>query len=189
MESLFHGNEFLATFIFFAVCFLQPILLPMPEAATVTAGSAVFGSLPAACISFVGTLSGIIVAYFIAKIGGQKLIQKLVKEKHLEQYKSYVSRNEICILMILFIIPILPDEIICFGAGISGVNFLKFLIIAGTAKLITSFSLAYSVDLAQSLSLTNTQFILFSIGIIGLVMVTSYISKKVLIKRNKAVDL
>lgn len=189
MESLFHGNESLATFIFFSICFLQPILLPMPEAATVTAGSAVFGSLPAACISFVGTLSGIIGAYFIAKIGGQKLIQRLVKEKHLNQYKSYVSRNETCILLILFIIPILPDEIICFGAGISGVSFKKFLIIASAAKLITSFSLAYSVDFAQTMSLTNTQFILLVIGIIGLVMLTSFISKKLLLKRNKAFDL
>ncbi|TDL65049.1 DedA family protein [Rhodococcus qingshengii] len=126
MENLFHGNQLMVAFIFFTICFLQPILLPIPEAATVGAGTAVLGSLPAASISFVGTLSGIIIAYFIAKIGGQKLIRKLVKEHHIKQYERYVSRNEISILLTLFVIPILPDEIICFGAGISGVTLKNF---------------------------------------------------------------
>ncbi|PAE37507.1 TVP38/TMEM64 family protein, partial [Bacillus sp. 7884-1] len=118
MENLFHGNQLMVAFIFFSICFLQPILLPFPEAATIGVGTAVLGSLPVAINSFVGTLSGIIIAYFIAKIGGQKLIRKLVKEHQFKQYKRYVSRNEISILFILFVIPILPDEIICFGAGI-----------------------------------------------------------------------
>jgi uncharacterized membrane protein YdjX (TVP38/TMEM64 family) len=184
MESLFHGNEFVSMIIFFSICFLQPILLPMPEAATVTAGSAVFGSLTAACISFVGTLLGIIVAYFIAKTGGQKLIQMFVKEDHIKQYQRYVSKNEISILMILFVIPILPDEVICIGAGMSGLRFITFLIVASVAKLITSFSLAYSFDYAHSLDLTNIQFILLLIGIIGIIMLISHISKKALLKRN-----
>jgi uncharacterized membrane protein YdjX (TVP38/TMEM64 family) len=163
-------------------------LLPFPEAATVGAGSAVLGSLPAASISFVGTLSGIIIAYFIAKIGGQNLIRKLVKENHIKQYERYVSKNEISILLILFVIPILPDEIICFGAGISGVSFKKFLYIACVAKLVTSFSLAYSVDFAQSLSLTNTQFSILIIVILGIVMLTSFINKKMLLKRKHLKD-
>jgi uncharacterized membrane protein YdjX (TVP38/TMEM64 family) len=184
MEYLFQGNQLVVAFIFFTICILQPILLPFPEAATVGAGSAVLGSLPAASISFVGTLSGIVIAYFIAKIGGQKLIRKLVKENHIKQYQHYVARNEISILLILFVIPILPDEIICFGAGISGVSFKKFFVIACVAKLITSFSLAFSVDFAQSLALTNTQLGFLVIVILGIVMLTSLISKKMLLNRN-----
>jgi uncharacterized membrane protein YdjX (TVP38/TMEM64 family) len=187
MEYLFQGNQLVVAFIFFAICLLQPILLPFPEAATVGAGSAVLGSFPAASISFVGTLSGIMIAYFIAKKGGQKLIRKWVREKHMKQYERYVSRNEISILLLLFVIPILPDEIICFGAGIGGVSFKKFLFIACASKLITSFSLAYSVDFAQSLSLTQTQFSLLIIVILGFVLLTSLIIKKMLLKRRSKV--
>ncbi|MCM3690842.1 TVP38/TMEM64 family protein [Neobacillus niacini] len=184
MEILLHENQLVVAFIYFTICFLQPILLPFPEAATVGAGSAVLGSFPAACIGFVGTLSGIIFAYFIAKFGGQTIIRKWVKDHHLKQYERYVSRNEISILFILFMIPILPDEIICIGAGLSGVSFRRFLIIACIAKLITSFSLAYSVNFAQSLALTETQFSFLVIGILGIVLLTTVISKKMLLKRN-----
>ncbi|MBE4906531.1 VTT domain-containing protein [Bacillus luteolus] len=186
MESLLHGNEFIATLIFFLICFLQPILLPIPEAATVTAGSAILGAFPAACISFAGTLSGIIVMYFIAKIGGQKLIRKFVKEKQIQQYERYVSKNETSILLILFIIPILPDEIICVGAGLGGVNIKKFVIIAAISKILTSFSLAYSLDFAQSMSLTNSQLLLFIIGIASIIMLTSILRNKLLLKGSRS---
>jgi uncharacterized membrane protein YdjX (TVP38/TMEM64 family) len=184
MEILILGNEFVAGFIFFIICFLQPIFLPLPEAATVTACSAVFGSLVAACISFTGTLLGILTAYLLAKVGGQKLILRFVKERHLDQYQQFASRNETLILLILFIIPILPDEIICFGAGIARVSFKKFVFIAGIAKFITSFSLSYSVDYAQSLNLTNSEFIILVIGIVAIVMFTATLSKKLFLKRK-----
>jgi uncharacterized membrane protein YdjX (TVP38/TMEM64 family) len=64
------------------------------------------------------------------------------------------------------------------------VSFKKFLIIACASKLITSFSLAYSVDFAQSVSLTSNQFSVLLIVILGIVLLTSFISKKMLLKRN-----
>lgn len=78
MEHFLHGYQLVVAFFFFTICFFQLILLPFPEAATVGAGSAVLGFLPGASISFVGTLSGIMIAYFIAKFGGQMLIRKFI---------------------------------------------------------------------------------------------------------------
>lgn len=65
------------------------------------------------------------------------------------EFKNFVVKNEIVVLIGLFILPILPDEVICVGAGISGVSFKKFIIIAVLSKIITI--LAYS----QSVQLTN----------------------------------
>ncbi|WP_372464711.1 hypothetical protein [Peribacillus frigoritolerans] len=59
----------------------------------------------------------------------------------------------------MFIIPILPDEIICLGAGIGGVSFRRFILIASLSKLLTVSSLSYSVDLAKALSLTGQEVI------------------------------
>lgn len=50
-------------------------------------------------------------------------------------------------MILLFIIPILPDEIVCIGAGISKVNLKKFLIIALLSKSIIFFTLVYAVEL------------------------------------------
>lgn len=82
-------------------------------------------------------------------MGGNKLVNKLVEPKQLEKYKKFVVKNETSVLIGLFILPILPDEVVCVGAGVSGVSFKKFISIAVLSKIVTVF--AYS----QSLELTN----------------------------------
>lgn len=185
IEHVLRDHAPAAKVIYFLLCFAQPILLPIPEAVTVPAGSAVFGSLPAALLSFIGTMTGIIVMFYIARLGGQKVVLKLVKEKHLKKYQQYVGKSETIILSILFIIPILPDEIICIGAGVSGVSFVRFVIIASIAKLITSFLLAYSVELAKALSLSSSEIVLACSLILGSLFVISVCVKSIL-NNNKS---
>ncbi|MBL3641855.1 TVP38/TMEM64 family protein [Bacillus sp. RHFB] len=159
LKSVLGGITVKGKLLFLLICFLQPIMLPLPEAVTVPAGSTLFGSFTAAYLSFSGTISGIAVMFLIARIGGQKLTLKLVKEKHLQSYQEYVKKNETAILFLLFIIPILPDEIICLGAGIGGGSFRRFILIASLSKLMTATSLSYSVELAKFLSLTGQELI------------------------------
>lgn len=182
MEHVLKENTSFAKFLFFLICFSQPIILPIPEAVTVPAGSAVFGSFIAAFLSFLGTVAGIVVMFFITRIGGQRLVSKWVKEKQLRKYQKYVQRNETIILVLMFIVPILPDEIICVGAGISGVSFKRFFIIASISKFITSSVLAYSVQLAQSLSLTSSQLIMVCSMMMGIMFAASFILKRFLKK-------
>ncbi|MFJ8071488.1 TVP38/TMEM64 family protein [Peribacillus sp. NPDC096447] len=157
--SALEGTPLLSKLLFLLICFLQPIVLPLPEALTVPAGSAVFGSFTATYLSFFGTISGIAVMFLIARIGGQKLALRLIKEKHLQRYQKYMQKNETAILFLLFVIPILPDEIICLGSGIGGVSFSRFILIASLSKLMTASSLSYSVELAKALSLTGQELI------------------------------
>ncbi|WP_256941405.1 TVP38/TMEM64 family protein [Bacillus sp. EAC] len=184
VERILIDHISIAKLIFFTICFFQPIFLPIPEAVTLPAGSAVLGSFQGAYIGFLGSISGIVVMYFLARIGGLKLVAKFVKEKHLKRYQEYVSKNETIILTLMFIIPILPDEIICVGAGISKVSFKRFIIIASISKLVTSSLLSYSVYLAKLFSLSATQLIFGSSIIILFVFLLSFIIKKSIKKAN-----
>lgn len=177
-ERMLREYEAEGKFIFFLVCFLQPILLPLPEAVTLPAGSAVFGPAAAAFLGFTGTLSGIIVMFLTARIGGLKLVSRFIKERHLIKYQKYMEKNENTILMLLFIIPILPDEIICVGAGMGGVSFKKFLGIASISKMATSLLLAYSLSLANALSLSGSQLLLVVSVVIGVFYSVFHFYKK-----------
>lgn len=184
IEQILIDHKSTAKLLFFIICFLQPIFLPLPEAVTLPAGSAVLGSFEGAYLGFLGSISGIVVMYFVARIGGLKLVSKLIKEKHLKSYQEYVSKNETIILTLMFIIPILPDEIICVGAGISKVSFKRFLIIAMLSKFVTSTLLSYSVYLAKLFSLTTSQLVLASSIIITFIFLLSLIIKKSIKKAN-----
>lgn len=174
LENLLLEYGSMAKFLFFLLCLAQPIILPLPEAVTIPAGSVAFGASSSFYLGFTGTLTGIIIMFFIARYGGMKVASKLVKEKHLTRYQEYVRKKETVILALLFIIPVLPDEIICVGAGIGAVSFKRFLVIASLSKLMTSFVLAYSVSLAKFLDLTPTQLLLSCSVIMGMVFFTSF---------------
>ncbi|WP_254178779.1 TVP38/TMEM64 family protein [Cytobacillus oceanisediminis] len=178
LERMLREYEAEGKLIFFLVCFLQPILLPLPEAVTLPAGSAVYGPAAAAFLGFTGTLSGIIVMFLTARIGGLKLVSRFIKERHLIKYQKYMEKNENTILMLMFVIPILPDEIICVGAGMGGVSFKKFLGIAFISKMLTSLLLAYSLSLANALSLSGSQLLLVVSVMIGVFYSVSHLYKK-----------
>lgn len=179
-EGLLKENLQTAKYIFFFISFAQPILLPIPEAVTIPGASAVFGPAVAAAIAFPGTLLGISAMFFAARYGGRKFISRFIKEEQLEKYQQYVSKNETLIMFLLFIIPILPDEIICVGAGIGQVSPKRFLLIASISKLFTATLLAYSVELAEGLSLTAPQLMFGFSAIVFILFGISFITKKLL---------
>lgn len=173
-----------AKYIFFFISFAQPILLPIPEAVTIPGASAVFGPAVAAAIAFPGTLLGISAMFFAARYGGRKFISKFIKEEQLVKYQYYVSKNETLIMFLLFIIPILPDEIICVGAGIGQVSPKRFILIASISKLFTATLLAYSVELAERLSLTPPQLMFGFSAFVFILFWVNFLTKKLLSKER-----
>lgn len=188
LESLLNANISMAKLIFWVICFIQPIALPLPEPVTVVAGSSVLGSFTAFILAFSGTSAGIITMFFAARIGGMKIVSKLVNQKQLTRYHEYVEKSEVIVLAALFIFPILPDEIVCVGAGLSGVSVRRFMIIGIFSKLVTSFSLAYSIELAAVLSLTASQIVVITSGLAFTVVVLTLLIKRYWLEKD-AVDV
>lgn len=147
LESILTQYSDWAKLIYFFICFSQPIMLPLPEPVTIMAGSAVFGPMLGAIIGFSGTILGIIVMFFIGRFASNKFIGKLINENSLDKFNRYVRKHETIVLIALFILPILPDEVICIGGGLSSIKPFKFIVIAVISKIITSFSLAYSLSM------------------------------------------
>lgn len=183
-EGLLSEHLDTAKYIFFFLSFAQPILLPIPEAVTIPGASAAFGPAAAAAIAFSGTLLGVSAMFFAARYWGGKFISKLIKEEQLKKYQQYVVKNETLIMFLLFIIPILPDEIICVGAGIGQVSPKRFLLIASISKFFTATLLAYSVELAEGLSLTPPQLMFGSTALVLIFFGFIVVTKKLLSKER-----
>lgn len=178
-EGLFRKNIKIAKRIYFLICFFHPIALPIPEAVAVLAASSVFGSFYGFIIDFVGLFLGNATMFFLARYGGIKVVNRFIKTKHLSKYNNYVKKNETLFITILLIVPILPDEIVSVGAGITRVSTKKYLFIVGISKLVTSFLLAYSIKLKGLLSLSTAQIILLiSLTILIIFLLTTFIKRK-----------
>ncbi|SFO10779.1 Uncharacterized membrane protein YdjX, TVP38/TMEM64 family, SNARE-associated domain [Proteiniclasticum ruminis] len=137
VESVLKSYGRFSKAIYFLICFLQPIILPLPEPITITAGNVVFGKFIGFTLGFLGTVLGIVTMFFISRIANTKLKLTIINSKNLAKYNKLVKKNETFILILLFIFPILTDEIICIGAGLSRITFRKFLLTAVFSKFIT----------------------------------------------------
>ncbi len=162
--------------LFFLLCLLQPICLPVPEATTILSGTIMLGPNKAFFIALTGILIGIIFMYKITAYLSKKYLTKFKKNPKYKTYKKFVSTNPFLTTGILFAVPILPDEIVCIGAAIGGTPLKILLPIAVFAKTISIGMITYSSKLASMFSITQWQIILIEISFM---LLFAYIYNKV----------
>ena len=155
--------------LYFLLSFIQPILLFTPEMATIAGGSVALGPFKGFIIGYAGIISGIVVMYFIGNIGREKIVKKLIKEEQIAKFSNIARRNKTTTIAALFLFPVLPDNIICAGAGLTRISFRPFIIIAGITKLATTFIYAYSVEVFSLIPFSRSQIIIVIIIILALI--------------------
>ncbi len=133
--------------ILYAVfCFLQVVILPVPGSVTVAAGVALFGPLECSIYSFVGITLGSIVAFAIGRIIGYKAATWIVGEDALKKWLEKVKGKDNIILSLMFLLPMFPDDVLCFIAGLSTMTWKYFLIMITVTRLISVFTTSYSFN-------------------------------------------
>lgn len=177
MESVLSTYGGLGKAMYFIICFLQPIVLPLPEPVTITTGNVVFGKSTGFILGFLGTVLGIATMFIISRTANKILKLNIINSKNLESYNKLVRKNETLILILLFIFPILTDEIICIGAGLSLIEFRKFLSIAIFSKFFTIGLYSVSSGIVEEILKLN---LIYQLFIILTIIVIVIVFKKII---------
>ena len=134
-----------AVFWFIAFCFLQVVVLPVPGSVTVAAGVALFGPFKCAVYSFIGIVTGSIVAFAIGRWIGYKAVKWIVGKDSLDKWLEKLKNKDYLILSIMFLLPMFPDDILCFVAGLSSMTWPYFLVMIIVTRAISVLTTAYSI--------------------------------------------
>ncbi len=127
--------------IFIAIQFLQVVVLPIPSMVTIGAGVALFGPFYGAFYSLIGILSASIIAFFIGRHLGYKVVSWIIGEKSLQKGLQLVKGKDTIVLTFMFLFPFFPDDVLCFVAGLSTMS-VKFYLVMITATRITGIVLS-----------------------------------------------
>lgn len=133
--------------LFILFQFLQVIVLPVPAFVSTAAGVALFGATKAALCSFAGIVSGSIVAFFIGRKIGYKAVAWIVGKDALEKWLKKLKGKDNFILTAMFVLPLFPDDVLCFVAGLSTMTWQYFLTMIVLARIVGIAATCYSVDL------------------------------------------
>lgn len=137
----------MAAIIFIIFCFLQVVLLPVPGSVAIGVGVAMFGPLKCAIFSFIGIVLGSFLAFGIGRWVGYKAVCWIVGKDSLDKWLEKIKGKDYLILSIMFLLPMFPDDILCFVAGLSSMTWRYFLVMITVTRAIAVFSTAYSFEL------------------------------------------
>ena len=137
----------MAAFIYVLFCFLQVILLPVPGSIAVGVGVAMFGPLKCALFSLIGILLGSIAAFAIGRWIGYKAVCWIVGKESIDKWLKKLKGRDYLILSLMFLLPLFPDDVLCFVAGLSSMTWVFFIVMITVTRVISIFSTAYSFEL------------------------------------------
>ncbi len=151
--------------------YLQVVLLPIPSIVSTLAGVALFGAWKTLIYSFIGIWLGSITAFFVGRKLGYKAVSWMVGKETLDKWQKKLKGKDTLVLTTMFFLPIFPDDLFCFIAGLSTMKMGFFLVMISLSRLISIGATCFSLQLLP----LNTWWGLLSWGIILGVFITAFI--------------
>lgn len=115
---------------------LQVVLPVLPGFLGCIVGAALYGPVVGFLINYIGISAGSIIAYYLARRYGVKLVNKMIS---LEKYEKYIerinkSKSYSVVLFLAILLPLAPDDFLCYFSGLIDMPPKKFNAIIITAK-------------------------------------------------------
>ena len=133
--------------LFVVLQFLQVVILPIPSTVTVVAGAALFGPLVGSLLSLLGIVIGSLVAFLIGRYAGYPAVAWLIGKNTLDKWLNKIKGKDKLLLSAMFILPVFPDDVLCFVAGISSMSLPLFLGVIFISRVAAIFMTSYSISL------------------------------------------
>ncbi len=137
---------YMAVVIYIIMNILQVVVLPIPGFIAVGTGVALFGPLKTAIYSFIGITIGSLIAFFIGRILGYKVVRWLVGKETLDKWLKKVKNKDKVVLTFMFLFPFFPDDVLCFIAGLSTMSTKYFIIMIAVCRIISVIVTSYSIN-------------------------------------------
>jgi len=125
----------LAPVVFIAIQALQVIISPIPGEITGPVGGALFGTLWGLIYSTIGLTLGTLTCFAIGRKWGEPLVRPWFSEHHWNRLNFIVEAEGAIISFILYLIPGLPKDLVCYLFGISPMPFWIFAVVSTVARI------------------------------------------------------
>lgn len=113
-----------APLIFMAAQVIQVIVAPIPGQAVALAGGYVFGFWKGWMLTTAGLTLGSFLAMGLGRLLGKKFVRRVVSEKTLNRFDSLAGEGGYMTFFMIFLLPALPDDAVCFIAGLTRLKLL-----------------------------------------------------------------
>ena len=114
---------------YFFIQFLSVVAAPIPSNVTALAGAVLFGMWEAFLLTWLAVVAGSVLVFWLARVIGQPFVERLVSRKVADKYLELIQRKRDIFLILVFLFPFFPDDLICILAGLTDIPLRRFVVI------------------------------------------------------------
>lgn len=119
---------------FFLLQLLSVVLAPIPSNVTALAGGVLFGTLPAFLMTYAAVALGSVLVFALARGLGREAVNRFVGRKVSEKYREVIQSKTDIFLILAFLFPFFPDDVLCILAGLTNIPLGRFAVIVLAAR-------------------------------------------------------
>lgn len=128
---------------------LQVVVPVLPGYLGCAAGAVAFGSMTGFWCNYIGISAGSIISYFLARKYGMDIVLAMFPRQQYDKWSSRVKKSR-CYDFFLFmsiLLPLFPDDFLCYFSGLIKMNSKKFIwiILLGKPWCILAYSLIFGM--------------------------------------------
>ncbi len=178
-------QEYLATkgawmpVVYTVLQYLQVVILPIPSVLSTVAGVALFGPFQTMIYSLIGVLLGSFTGFFIGKRFGNKAVAWMIGEETMQKWQRKIKGKDYVLLTMMFILPVFPDDVLCFVAGLSTMTWRYFSVMIVFSRILQISLTCYSIDLIPFTTWWGflIWIVFFAVLLLGFVIVSKNIDR------------
>ena len=132
-----------AAVISFLLMILQSIAAPLPAFLITFANANLFGWWQGAILSWSSAMAGAAVCFFIARILGRDVAEKLTSKAGLKQIDTFFEKYGKNTILICRLLPFISFDIVSYAAGLTSMSFGAFFLATGLGQLPATIVYSY----------------------------------------------
>ena len=129
--------------ISFLLMIFQSIAAPLPAFLLTFANANLFGWWQGAILSWTSAMAGAAVCFYIARILGRDVAEKLTSKSGLAQIDTFFERYGKNTILICRLLPFISFDIVSYAAGLTSMSFMSFFIATGIGQLPATIVYSY----------------------------------------------
>lgn len=164
----------------FLLMILQSVIAPLPAFLITFANANLFGWWQGAILSWSSAMAGAAVCFYIARILGRDVVEKLTSKTGLKQIDDFFDKYGKHSILIARLLPFISFDIVSYAAGLTSMGFLGFFIATGIGQLPATIVYSYVGGMLTGgarLFVTGL-LILFALSVLIILIRQIYLSKK-----------
>lgn len=132
-----------AALISILLMIMQAIVAPLPAFLITFANANLFGWVLGAILSWSGAMLGAILCFWIARILGRDVVERLTSKAGLEQVDEFFDKYGSHSVLIARLLPFISFDIVSYAAGLTSMRFVPFVIATGIGQLPATIVYSY----------------------------------------------